>query len=118
MSEQDSRLAMAELKLEQHERLHIETQSSIRVLSDGINQLVKSEIRREQDKETFNRIGGEIASANVDLKKMRTDFEEYKDAQMAKELEAYKGIVLKVAGLVTLIIASVIAGHYGSHLLG
>ena len=118
MSEQDSRLAVAEMKIEQHERMHQDLQSSIRRLTDGLSELVQAEIRRELDRETFSRISGEIAATRNDLRELRIDFEEHKDAQMEKELAAYKGIVLKLLGLAALIVASVLAGHFGAHLLG
>lgn len=111
MSDQEARLAVAELKLEHHDKLHEETQSAIRELTKAITTLVQAEIRREQDEETFRRIFNSI-------EKLKTDFEEYKDRQTEKELAAYKGVVLRAAGLATLVFSSVLAGHFGAHLLG
>ena len=118
MSEQDVRLKAAEMKIEQHEQLHQEAQDSIRVLRDGITQLVQAEIRREQDKETFKRMADEISETRLELKKLREEYEANKLAEIIKEAAAYKGIVLRLVGLAALVIASLIAGHYGSHLLG
>jgi len=135
MSDQDIRLALAEEKLEQHDKLHAETQRSIQVLSDGISKLVQAEIRREQDEGTFKRLFTEIKNLNEEIKnnkerqeekdlestaeinKIRSELQAYKDAQATKELNAYKGVVLKVIGLAALILASVIAGYLGAHLI-
>lgn len=106
------------MKLEEHGRLHQETQDSIRILTDGINHLVQAEIRREQDKETFTRMAGDIAVVRGDIKALRADFEDYKDKQTEKELAAYRSIVWKVIGLAAVVIASVIAGHFGGKWLG
>jgi hypothetical protein len=104
-------LKIAELKIEQHEKLHRETQESIKTLTDGINKLIQAEIRREQDDDTFKRIFSEIAE-------LREAHQKFKDQQAEKELAAYKGIVLKFFGLSALIIASMLAGHFGIHLIG
>jgi len=111
MSDQETRLTVAEMKLEQHERLHNETSEAIRELTAAITKLVQAEIRREQDEETFKRIFGAI-------EKVKQDLDDYKEKQTEKELSAYRGIVWKILGLAALIAASVIAGHFGSHLLG
>lgn len=111
MAENDTRLAVVEMQLKQHDRMHEETQSSMRILSDGISKLVQAEVRREQDDETFQRLFKEIDE-------LRVVFQNYKDIQAEKELAAYKGIVLRIAGLSALIIASVLAGHFGTRLLG
>lgn len=111
LSDQEARLAVAELKLEHHDKLHEETQSAIRELTNAITTLVQAEIRREQDEDTFRRIF-------TSIDKLRSDFEEYKDRQTEKELAAYRGVVVKVAGLGALVVASVAAGHFGAPLLG
>lgn len=111
MADQETRLAVAELKLEHHDRAHEETQAAIKVLSDGIAKLVQAEIRREQDEETFQRIF-------VALDKLRSEFEAYKNRQTEKELAAYRSVVVKAAGLAALVAASVAAGHFGAPLLG
>jgi hypothetical protein len=109
--DQDQRITLAELKIEQHEKLHAETQESIRTLSFGVNELVQSAIRREHDDETFKRIFTE-------LEKHRVELQDYKDQQLENELNAYKSLVWKVAGLAALVMASVVAGHFGAKLLG
>lgn len=101
----NARLAIAEMKLEQHDKLHEEVQESIKVLSDGITKLVQAEIRREQDAETIGRIFEEIGQ-------LRDDFQKYKDKQTEKELAAYRGIVWKLLGLAALVGASLVAGHW------
>jgi len=111
MSEQDTRLSIAELKIEQHEKLHQETQASIKILTDGITQLIQAEIRREQDEQTFSRLF-------VEIKDLREALQQYKDLQATKELNAYKGIVLKILGLAALVVASMLAGRFGIHLIG
>lgn len=111
MSEQDTRLAVAEMKLAAHDRMHEETQVCIKVLSDGISKLVQAEVRREQDEATFRRLFSEIDE-------LSKEFQAYKDAQAEKELAAYKGIVLKAFGLASLVIASLLVGHFGAHLIG
>lgn len=111
MIDQDKRITLAELKIEQHEKLHAETQESIRTLSLGVNELVQSAIRREHDDETFKRIFAE-------LEKHRVELQDYKDKQLETELNAYKSLVWKVAGLAALVMASVVAGHFGAKLLG
>jgi uncharacterized protein (DUF885 family) len=110
MSDQETRLAVAEMKLAHHDRLHEETQESIKILSEGIAKLVQAEIRREQDQKAFERLFGMIAE-------LRRDFEEYKDRQTEKELAAYRGIVWKLAGLSALVAASVLAGQLGATLI-
>jgi uncharacterized membrane protein YccC len=85
-NDHDTRLALAEQKLQQHDRMHNETQEAIKTLTEGISQLVKAEIRREQDDEIFNRIFGEIA----ELKKKQ---QEHKDMLAAKELESTRQLV-------------------------
>lgn len=111
MIDQDKRIALAEMKIEQHEKLHAETQDSIRLLSNGVNELVQSAIRREHDDDTFKRIFAE-------LEKQKSELQAYKDKQVEAELNAYKALVWKVAGLAALVISSVVAGHFGAKLLG
>jgi len=117
MNDQEKRLAIAEMKLEEHGRLHEETSAAIRELTNAITKLVQAEIRREQDTATFNRIFDEIKKSHEEIVSVKNDFEDYKDKQVEKELAAYRGIVWKVAGLVTMIAVSAIAGAMGVHLI-
>lgn len=111
MSDPNSRLTIAEMRLAQHDKLHEETQSNLRTLSEGITKLVEAEIRRETDSATFERIFAAIKSIEREL-------EDFKNSVAEKELAAYKGVVWKLVGLSALIVASVVAGHFGVHLLG
>ena len=79
----EARLTRAELQIEQHERMHTETQEALKSIAEAVQKLVQAEIRREQDQETFGRIFTEI-------KQLRKDFEEYKDKQTEKEIAAAK----------------------------
>ncbi len=79
----DIRLTRAELQLEQHGKMHEETQLALKNIAEAVQKLAQAEVRREQDQETFGRIFKSI-------EKLRTDFEEYKDDQAAKELAAAK----------------------------
>ena len=105
------RLTIAEMKIQQHEKLHEETARTIKSISEGVEALVRAEVRREGDAATFERIFQE-------LKDLRKDFEDFKDAQVEKELNAYRGIVWKLLLLAGTVFASVIAGHFGARLLG
>ncbi len=118
MTDHDTRLALAEEKLRQHDKMHEDTQAVIRELTAGVNQLVQAEIRREQDDSTFRRLFGEIAALREALEKNSKDLQMYKDAQLTKELDAYRGIVLKAFGIAALVIGSVLAGHFGGKWLG
>lgn len=118
MSEQDTRLTIAEMKLAAHDKLHEEAQLSMQVLSDGINQLVKAEIRRENDSATFERMFSAIKKIEDAFASLKDDFEDYKDRVAEKELAAYKSIVWKIIGLAAVVMASVIAGHLGGKWLG
>ena len=100
----DTRLTIAELKLAAHEKLHSETQEAIRILTGGIDQLVKAEIRREQDGEIFKRIFAALESTQAEL-------DEFKESMAKKELEAYKGIVLKFGGIILLVLITAIAAR-------
>ncbi len=77
--DQAERLTRAEVILQQHAEMHRETASAIQRMAEGIQKLAESEVRREQDQDTFGRIF-------KTLEKIRSDFEEYKDLQAAKEL--------------------------------
>lgn len=100
----DTRLTIAEMKLVAHEKLHEETQAAIRTLSSGIDQLVKAEIRREQDSEIFERIF-------TDIEKTKKELREFKDSVAAAELAAYKGVVLKVGSVIVLLLLTAIAAR-------
>jgi hypothetical protein len=118
MSDHDTRLALAEAKIAQHDKLHEETQAAIRELTAGVNQLVQAEIRREQDDSTFKRLFREISELRLDLENHGKALQAYKDEQLQKELSAYKGVVLKVLGIGALVIGSVLAGHFGGKWIG
>lgn len=111
MADQELRLKLAELKLDQHEKLHAGTQEAIRVLTDGINELVQSAIRREHDDETFKRIF-------VELEKQKTELQAYKDEKLQAELSEYKNAVRKIIGTVALVVTSALATHFITNLLG
>ena len=108
---QAERLTVAEMKIQQHEKLHEETAKMIKAISEGVEALVRAEVRREGDADTFNRIFQA-------LKTLEDSFEQYKTAQAEKELAAYRGLVWKGIGFVGLISASYVAGHIGVRLLG
>ena len=110
-------MTLAELRIEQHEKLHEETQANLRLLSDGINALVQAEVRREGDEKTFDRIFTAIKEMQTNVAELRKDFEGYKDSVAGKELAEYKGVVWKIAGLIGLAAASLIVGHFGGKLL-
>ena len=118
MSDQDTRLTIAELKLATHEKLHEEAQMSMKLLSEGIAQLVQAEIRRENDSETFKRMFDAIKKIEDSFLSLKDDFEAYKAKVAEKELAAYKTVVWKIAGLAAVVMASVIAGHLGGKWLG
>lgn len=118
MSEQETRLKVAEMKLEQHDKLHEETQASIRILTDGINKLVQAEVRREQDHETFNRLFVKIDALEKKIQAYADALQAYKDDQSDKELAKYQGIVWKALSLLALVACSILAGHFGGRLLG
>ena len=105
------------MRIDQHEKLHEETQANLRLLSDGINALVQAEVRREGDEKTFERIFTAIKEVQKDVTELRRDFEGYKDSVAEKELAAYKGVVWKVTGLIGLATVSIIVGHFGGKLL-
>lgn len=79
MADQEAELAIMKTRLDQHDKIHEETQGAIKSMAEGIQKLAQAEVRREQDQETFGRIFEEIKS-------LRTDFEAYKETQSAKEL--------------------------------
>ena len=110
MSDPNSRLTIAELRIAQHDKMHEETQSNMKILSDGINALVQAEVRREGDGKLFERIFDEIKKAQENVTELRADFESYKDSLAEKELATYKGGVLKVLGLIGLAISSYVVG--------
>lgn len=90
MSDQETRLRLAEQKIEMHDKLHEETQEAIKSMATGIQQLALAETRREQDRETFSRVFTEIKGVQTEIKGVRTDFEDYKDDVTEKELAAAK----------------------------
>lgn len=104
-------MTIIEMQIERHEKLHAETEVSIKTLSDGINKLIQSEIRREQDNETFARLFTNIEA-------LERDFLAYKDAQTKKEIEAYKGLLFKVLGIIGLVVSSAAAGHFAIKIIG
>ena len=108
---QAERLTVAEMKIQQHEKLHEETARMIKSISEGVEAVVRAEVRREGDAQTFERIFNA-------LKTLEESFEQYKDQQMEKELAAYRGLVWKGIGLFGLVMASYVAGHLGVRLLG
>ena len=102
----ETRLSLAEERISRHEKMHEETQESVKEIANGVARLVEAEGRRSQYEETFKRLFDGQEKFDVRL----TDFI---DHQTEKELAAYKGIIWKVAGLAGLVIASLIAGHFG-----
>ena len=102
----ETRLSLAEERISRHEKMHEETQESVKEIANGVARLVEGEGRRSQYEETFKRLFDGQEKFDVRL----TDFI---DHQTEKELAAYKGIIWKIAGLVGLVIASLIAGHFG-----
>ena len=114
----ESRLTKAEMRLDFHDQRHDDIQSSIQVLTKGIDELVKAEARRQGDKETFERMFNSIQKIEDSVDKLRQEFDEYKSEMAAKELDAYKAVVWKVIGLAAIVIASVITGHLGGKWLG
>ena len=118
MIDQEVRLRLAEQKLETHGKLHEETQNAIKSMAAGIQQLALAETRREQDRETFSRVFAELRLARDEINVVRNSLEEYKDKVLEKELAAYQGIVWKLLGLVSLVIVSAMAGHFGIKLIG
>jgi predicted nucleic acid-binding Zn-ribbon protein len=125
----DVRLAMAELRLKQHDELHKEMQNTMKQLAEGIAQLVQAEARREQDQTTLKRVFEELEGIRKDFsdykmeqvrvrEKQERALQDYKDSQTTKELNAYKGVVIKVVGLALVVMASVVAGHFGGKWLG
>ena len=91
---------------------------SMKILSDGISQLVQAEIRRENDGATFERMSAAIKKIEDSFSELKEDFEDYKQKISDKELADYKSIVWKVIGLAAVVMASVIAGHLGGKWLG
>jgi hypothetical protein len=110
--EQETRLAVAELKIEQHGDILRKTQDSIQIMSEGINKLVQAEIRRENDEATFKRLFGEIQVVRGEVHKNKTEFQTYKEGQVTRELKRYQTVFWKALGLVGLTGASIIAGKW------
>ena len=108
--EKDTEIELVKMRLDQHDRLHKEFQDSIKGLADGVKRLVEAEIRREQDGEAFKRIFDEI-------EKLQKEFADYKESQTQKELDRYQGFIYRAVGYAALILASLIAGRFGAHLL-
>ncbi len=104
------RLTVAEMKIQQHEKLHEETAKMIKAISEGVEALVRAEVRREGDAQTFERIF-------VEIEKLKIDISEYKTQQSKKELKAYQGVVWNGISLAALVIASVVAARFGAYLL-
>ncbi len=77
----ETRLTKAELQIEQHHRMHEETQVALKGIAEAVQKLAQAEVRREQDQETFGRIFKSV-------EKLREDFEEYKEQMSEKELAA------------------------------
>ena len=114
----ESRITKVETRLDFHDQRHEDIQSAIQILTKGIDELVRAESRRQGDKETFDRIFASVQQIDTSVDKLRKEFEEYKGKLAEKELDAYKTVVWKVAGLSAIVIASVIAGHLGGKWLG
>lgn len=110
MADQESELALVKMRLDQHDRQHEEVQESIKGLADGVKKLVEAEIRRENDGETFKRIFEEI-------EKIKTEIQTYRQQQIEKELKRYQGLIYRILGYGGLILASLIAGHFGASLI-
>ena len=102
----ETRLSLAEERISRHEKMHEETQESVKEIANGVARLVEAEGRRSQYEETFKRLFDGQEKFDVRLT-------EFIERQNEKELAAYKGIIWKIAGLVGLVIASLIAGHFG-----
>ena len=118
MTDHDARLAVAEEKIKQHDRLHEETQRAIRQMAEGITKLAEAEVRREQDGNTFTRLFEVVDKMQGEISDIRKSFDAYEAKQMKNELDAYKGIVLKFLGYGVTILASVALGHYGIKYFG
>ena len=111
MAELETRLTLAEERIARQQVLHAETEANMREISAGVAKLVEAEARRGHYEETFSRIFAMF-------EKLDQKVQRYIDAQAEKELAAYRGVVWKVLGLAALLGASVIAGHFGSTLIG
>ena len=102
----ETRLTLAEERIARHERLHEDTQESVKEIANGVARLVEAEAKRSQYEETFRRLFD-----NQD--KLDARLTAFIERQTDKELQAYRGVVWKVLGLVGLVAASLIAGHFG-----
>jgi DNA repair exonuclease SbcCD ATPase subunit len=118
MDDHDSRLAVAEEKLRQHDRLHEEIQQAIRQMAEGISKLAESEVRREQDSNTFARLFKAVDKMQTEISQLRDSFKTYEATQVKKELAAYKSAFLKFVGYGMTIVASMALGHYGIRFIG
>lgn len=111
MAELETRLTLAEERIARQQVLHAETEASMREISAGVAKLVEAEARRGHYEETFARIFAVF-------EKLDQKVQRHIDAQAEKELAAYRGVVWKVVGLAGLLGASMIAGRFGSTLIG
>ncbi len=118
MMDHDARLAVAEEKIKQHDRLHEETQQAIRQMAEGISKLAEAEVRREQDGNTFARLFKAVDKMQGEIGDLRDSFKSYEAKQVEKELAAYKGMFFRFLGYGATIVASVALGHYGIRLIG
>ena len=118
MTDHDARLAVAEEKIRHHDKLHEETHRAIRQMAEGIAKLAEAEVRREQDGNTFARLFKSVDKMQCEISDLRDSFKSYESKQVAKELAAYKGIILKFLGYGLTILASVALGHYGIRFFG
>ena len=118
MTDHDARLAVAEEKIRHHDKLHEETQQAIRQMAEGISELAKANVRREQDVNTFTRLFDAVGKVQGEVSKLKESFETYEAKQVKNELDAYKGIIFKFVGYGVTIVASVALGHYGIRFIG
>lgn len=118
MTDHDARLAVAEERIRQHDRMHEETQQAIRQMADGIAKLAEAAVRREQDGNTFARLFKAVDKMQSEVGELRDSFRAYEAAQVEKELAAYKGMFFRFLGYGATIVASVALGHYGIRFLG
>jgi Na+/H+ antiporter NhaB len=107
----ESRIAIVELKVGTLEK-------SLENMADGIQHLVIAEAKRDEDRNTFTRLFQENKETRELIEKVDMKLDTYIEKEQAEKLENYRGVVRKIVGILALMLASALVGHFfNTHLI-
>jgi hypothetical protein len=115
--EQD-RLTQVEIGIAVLKASQINMENAITRMADSMQQLAAAELERKYDRQTMQQNTNDYVELEKCVKALQTELTDYKLEQERKENAKYKTLVLKVLGLSSLVIATLITDHFsGTHLI-